>query len=266
MSTSRNQQTVDAFTRRSRGSVLERSPGRGLALGWSGWSAALIALVAVGSAAYGYLDSGDRPTLELVAGMMLSGIAVLGVVLPALPRVDTSDRRADRAASTLATCPSPLFFAALCSVSAGVVHAAVIHQHFEDYWLYGVFFVVTTVVQASWALAAVLRPTRALLLVGLAFNLIIAATWVVTRSYGAIVGPDATKPASAGFGDVWSTIAEGAIVLSAAALLVAPASLHRADDHGREVVNEGLAIAVVLVTALALYSAVAGPPFVSHVG
>jgi hypothetical protein len=257
---------VDAFTRRSQGSDLERSPVREVPLGSRGGSAALIGLVALGSTAYGYLDAGERPTLELVAGMLLAGTAILGIVVPALPRDDASEGRDHRAASTLATCPSPLFLAAVCSVSAGVVHAAVIQQHFEDYWLYGVFFVLTTVVQASWALAIVLRPTKALLLVGLAFNLAVAAAWVVTRSYGTIVGPDAAKPASVGFGDLWSTIAEVAIVLSAVALLAAPTLLQPGDDHRREVVNEGLAIAVVFVTALALYSAVAGPPFVSHVG
>ena len=85
------------------------------------------------------------------------------------------------------------------------------------------------------------------------------------------VSPSAMRPATtramAGFGDIVSTILEGAIVAGCAVLLVRPRLLSpTVGEDKTDIVNSLIAIGVVLLTALSLYSAVGGAPFVSHVG
>ena len=230
------------------------------------WPAISIIVVAAGGLAYGYLDGEHHAAIALIGGMVLSGLAMLALVAYASPPRATTEVSPDRFPLPLAASPPPLFLAAACSISAGLIHIAVIAQHFEEYWIYGWFFIVTAVVQLAWALIAIRRPSRAILVSGLLINVVIAAAWIVTRSYGALVGPDAKEPAEAGFGDIWSTLAETMIGIATLVLLLMPRLLERDETPTREVVNAATSIAVLLVTTLAMYSAVAGPPFVSHVG
>ena len=155
---------------------------------------------------------------------------------------------------------------AWASMSAALIHFAVIQQHLADYWVYGWFFVVVATGQLAWALLAVLRPTRPLLLAGAVGNALVVVAWVVTRVYGALVGPEATSRAAVGFGDLASTLLEVVIVVGCVAGLVWPLVLTSGSSRRGEVVSMVLALGLTLLTVLGLYSAVGGAPFVSHVG
>lgn len=218
--------------------------------------AALIVLLA-GSVWFGYLDDADgHPSLKLGLALVLS-VAGLGVVLVArLLREDRGDLAADVTITTVA----------FLSMAAALIHLAVVAQHFDEYWLYGWFFVVIGIAQLAWAAAVVVRPARWSFIAAAALNAAIAIVWVVSRNYGTIVGPDATEPARAGFGDIVSTALEVAIVVGIAFLL-----LRRAHEDGErtaagDVLSGVIALGTVPLTVLAMYSAVAGHPFVSHVG
>ena len=90
--------------------------------------------------------------------------------------------------------------------------------------------------------------------------------WIVTQTYGSLIGPAATMKAVAGFGDIVSTILEVALVAGSLVLLARPGFLEPRAGHRIELANSLVVIGIVLLTSLSLYSAVGGPPFVSHVG
>jgi hypothetical protein len=79
---------------------------------------------------------------------------------------------------------------AVASLSAAVVHASVIGEHFRESWWSGVFFVAATVAQLAWALAVLRRPERPLLVVGAVGNgLVVAAATRSAMSKGPLGDP-----------------------------------------------------------------------------
>ena len=94
------------------------------------------------------------------------------------------------------------------------------------------------------------------------------AAWIVTRTVGSLIGPEATQPAEAGFGDIVSTAFEAAIVVGALLMLRRRrlSGPNPVEAHWSEVAKALAAIGITLLTVLALFSTVGGSPFVSHVG
>lgn len=215
---------------------------------------------------YGFLESGDgHPSLKLGGAMALAGI---GMALLVLARPINRSLSADHqhAHSALVEVHPIVLGLAWASMAAALIHFAVIKQHLADYWVYGWFFVAVATGQLAWALMAVLRPTRLLLVVGAVGNALVAVAWVVTRTYGSLVGPEATTRAAVGFGDVASTLLEVAIVAGCLGALAGPRILAAGSSRRGEVASMVLALGLTLLTVLGLYSAVGGSPFVSHVG
>jgi len=68
------------------------------------------------------------------------------------------------------------------SVGAALIHFAVIEQHFNEYKLYGWFFLVVASGEMLWAVLAVAMPSRWLLVAGTAGNALVVVAWVVARS------------------------------------------------------------------------------------
>ena len=104
--------------------------------------------------------------------------------------------------------------AAGLSFAAALIHAAVITEHFREYWLFGVFFVVAAVFQLVWA-GATWSGLRAewLLAVGAAGNLAIAAVWALSRTVGLPLGPEAGEPEQVDAHDLLATANELALAL-----------------------------------------------------
>ncbi|HEY7919072.1 MAG TPA: hypothetical protein VIE45_05430, partial [Streptosporangiaceae bacterium] len=73
--------------------------------------------------------------------------------------------RTDR--SVLATA-RPYLASSLAALSAGAaaIHFAVIFEHFSEYVLYGVFFLIVSWAQLIWAAAVVWRMSRRWLVLG----------------------------------------------------------------------------------------------------
>lgn len=78
---------------------------------------------------------------------------------------------------------------ALLSVGAAAIHFAVVKMHFDEYTLFGVFFVGTGIAQLVWP-AWLLRRSRPLLGLGALGNGAIVAMWAVDRIWGLPLGPD----------------------------------------------------------------------------
>jgi MFS family permease len=108
---------------------------------------------------------------------------------------------------------------ALLSAGAGVIHATVIQEHLQEWWLYGTFFAVAAASQLIWAALALRRPTRSLLIWGALGNGVFVLLWVVTRITGLPVGPEPWTPESVGLIDVAASIFEVVLVVSAVLML-----------------------------------------------
>jgi hypothetical protein len=223
-----------------------------------------LAVVLAGFATwYGFLESNSgHPSLKLGGAMALAGI---GMALLVLAR-PTNRPSADHAHSALVEVHPLVLGLAWASMSAALIHFAVIEQHLADYWAYGWFFIAVAIGQLVWALLAVIRPARLLLLAGVVGNALVAVVWVVTRAYGSLVGPEASDRAMVGFGDLASTLLEVAIVVGCLAALAWPPIVAAGSSRRGEVASVVLALGLTLLTVLGLYSAVGGAPFVSHVG
>jgi hypothetical protein len=70
--------------------------------------------------------------------------------------------------------------AALLSIGAAIVHFAVIAQHFDEWWLTGMFFLTIAVFQLGWGLLVLLRPSALVFLAGAVVNALIVVTWIVS--------------------------------------------------------------------------------------
>jgi len=85
-----------------------------------------------------------------------------------------------------------LYAAAALSLLAALVHLWVAPEHFEEWWGYGVFFVVAAAAQILYVPIVVLLPTRIVLLLGIAGNLAIVVLYLLTRTVGIpLFGPEA---------------------------------------------------------------------------
>lgn len=145
---------------------------------------------------------------------------------------------------------------AILALGASVIHFAVAGEHYDEYWLFGLFMLATGWLQLLWAFAAVTRPSRALWWLGGALNLGIIAVYVVTRTVGDVVGPTPTDVEPVGFGDAACTAAEAILVLGCAWLLASRRD--RATTRSRFVATclvVGAAASVILSISL-----VAGGP------
>lgn len=138
------------------------------------------------------------------------------------------------------------FVVAPLSLGAAVVHGVVIESHFAEYWLFGVFFAILALLQGAWAVAVILRPRHRLLIWGAVGNGIVVAVWLVTRTLGVPLGPEAGSTEAVGFVDTAATIFEALLVAGVVSLL-APRVANRSIP--REFVPAGaLAVGAMVAT------------------
>lgn len=99
--------------------------------------------------------------------------------------------------------------AAALSLAAALIHASVIASHFQEYWLFGLFFAASAVLQLVWAgLVWSGHDERWLLVAGAVGNFAVAVLWLYTRTVGLPIGPEAGETEVAGVHDVLATATE----------------------------------------------------------
>ena len=106
--------------------------------------------------------------------------------------------------------------AALLSAGAASIHYAVIADHLEEWWAFGVFFAAMGIAQLVWATLVVVSPSHLLVWLGASGNAAVVALWILTRTAGTLVGPDAHTPESVGVADSVATAFELGVVLAGA--------------------------------------------------
>jgi hypothetical protein len=116
---------------------------------------------------------------------------------------------------------------AALSVGAAAIHFAVVFEHFTEYTLYGVFFLVISWAQVIWPAVLFWRPSRLWLWLGIVGNAIVIAVYVASRTVGLPFGPDLHSAESVGALDVVSCVLEFGIIVACAALLWRPSLADR---------------------------------------
>jgi hypothetical protein len=170
------------------------------------------------------------------ASALLAALA-LSVLAVALVRIG--------ARATRPVCPPDAlrFTVAVASAGAATIHFAVADQHFAEYLLFGVFFVVVGLAQLGWVVVALSNPTRGVYVIGAIGNALVVLTWVASRTAGLPFGPEAGEPEPVGTADVVSTAFELVIVVGALMLL---------RGRGRPTWGARFVPAVVATAAIAL--------------
>jgi hypothetical protein len=110
----------------------------------------------------------------------------------------------------------------LASVGAGIIHLMVVHEHLEEFTPFGIGFLVLGLFQLVWAVTVMVKANAPVLVVGLVVSALTVAVWVVSRTVGLPIGPEAGEPEAIGMLDVTATVLEGVMVLGAGYLLVRP--------------------------------------------
>jgi hypothetical protein len=114
-----------------------------------------------------------------------------------------------------------LYSAAALSLLAALIHLWVIPEHFEEWWGYGTFFLISAIAQGSYGAALLRWPRRPLLLLGLGGNLLIIVLYLLTRTVGIpFFGPDAGEVEGIGLIDLCATTSELALIIALGALLL----------------------------------------------
>jgi hypothetical protein len=155
---------------------------------------------------------------DLAAALVVS-VAGIGVVPLALRSARRRKEFGRPAAQPESDVSEALRLAvAFASAGAATIHFAVIAQHFEEYWLFGSFFVAVALLQLSWALFVLLLPSPGVYLLGLVGNAVVAVTWVFSRTTGLPLGPESGEPEPVGVADAMASAFE--VLVAAGALLL----------------------------------------------
>lgn len=125
--------------------------------------------------------------------------------------------------------------AAAASAAAAVVHVTVCPEHFNEAFIYGLFFACAAGAQLSWAVLVLSRPSRALAVTGAVGNLAVVLLWAYTRVVGVPLGPGRGETEQIGRPDILATTFEllvvAFVVATIARPLLRPARSPRALPH-----------------------------------
>lgn len=109
--------------------------------------------------------------------------------------------------------------AAVLSVVAGLIHAALGPSHWAEWWGYGAFFAVAAAAQLLYAPLLIAGPRPATLWIGVLGNLALIGLYAWTRVVAVPAGPDAGDVEHVGAVDLASKTVEFALVILLAVIL-----------------------------------------------
>ena len=168
---------------------------------------------------------------------------------PAVIPTDATRRDPWRLATLL------LRVAALLTAGAAAIHFAVIPDHIQEFWLFGLLFALVASLQLVWAILVLARPSRSLLLAGLFGSVAVAGVWALSRTAGVPVGPEAGRPEAVAFIDALSTAFELLTALAVGMLLRAPSPRSRTAVGTTLALTLAAAFVVIALTTASILSA-----------
>ena len=113
------------------------------------------------------------------------------------------------------------------SAAAGVIHLAFTPDHLREWVPLGVGFAAAGVFQILWAGALLRRESRRVLAFGALGSLFFVGVWLVSRTVGLPVGPQALQVESIGVPDALCVLLELPVAAGALSLLRRPGALRR---------------------------------------
>lgn len=144
------------------------------------------------------------------------------------------------------------WLAAVFSLTAAAVHFGYAPHHLTEDWAHGWFFLVVAASQCLFAVLIVARPRRWVWASAIVLNLAVIATWIVSRTVGLPLGPEALRSESLSAPDIVCAALEGAIILIGAVALAFPSVLQRPSRDRRSLTFASLAFGTVAVVLGAL--------------
>ncbi|MEA2676817.1 MAG: hypothetical protein QOJ81_958 [Chloroflexota bacterium] len=102
--------------------------------------------------------------------------------------------------------------AAVFSLAAAGIHFAVITEHLEEAVLFGVLFFALGWFQLVWAQVYLVWPRRSVAALAVVVNLGAVLVWVMSRTVGLPIGPQAWVPEQLGFPDLLASSFEIGII------------------------------------------------------
>ena len=144
--------------------------------------------------------------------------------------------------------PLTVTVAAAASAAAGLVHATAAGTHTGDRQLV-VLFAVTAAAQLLWGAVAIVRPSRWVLLAGVALNGAAALAWVLSRSFGVPFIDSLSEPEEIGAQDLIAAVLGALAALGALLAVVNPV---RRRAHAVPALLAGLAVFALAVPAMAV--------------
>lgn len=135
---------------------------------------------------------------------------------------------------------------ATLSLGVGMIHAAVVTDHFREDTLAGLFFVVVAVFQLAWGIMFALRPQRGLAALGLAVNVLVIGAWIVTRTVGLPFGAHPGVPEPMATPDLLATLLE-VVIVAGTAILVLPSLRNMARRSVTNVASADLSVVLALI-------------------
>jgi len=143
-------------------------------------------------------------------------LPVLGAAWLLLPdAVRALGRRARTTSADALPVTDAVRLTAAASVVAALIHLRVMPEHFRESWMYGTFFLGSALAQLGFTAWLLLRPSRALLRLGIGGNTAIVALWLVTRTVGVPLGPGQGQTEAVGALDVFCSACEAVLVVAA---------------------------------------------------
>jgi hypothetical protein len=151
-------------------------------------------------------------------------------------------------------------WAGFASLGAGLVHFAVVHEHFQEWWLFGVFFLIVGVLQIGWAMLALARDTVPIPRLTAAASVAILVLWVVSRTSGIPVGPEPWAAEPWGTADILCAVLEAVVVVLLLVILRSrtPATTNRKLTRTQLVLLAVGALVMAAITTPALAATQAG--------
>jgi manganese oxidase len=109
---------------------------------------------------------------------------------------------------------SSLGLAVALTIGAAMIHVWAMPEHFEEWWFYGVLFLLVALLQGFYGVALWLWGGSTVFILGMGGNLAVVVFYLVTRTMGVPFGPHAGEVEAVGGLDLAATMFEVALIVT----------------------------------------------------
>jgi uncharacterized membrane protein YidH (DUF202 family) len=148
--------------------------------------------------------------------------------------------------------------AAVASIGAAVIHIGVAPVHWRDWAPSGVFFASIAVFQLVWGFLAWSRPTAMVLSAGVAANAALVGLWIVSRTVGLPVGPNAGQPEAVEAAGICVLLLQCYVIMGATWTWLKSSRAQQVSGKGRALVLLGANAVMAVAVTVGLASGLQG--------